>query len=436
MSLQQAWAEIAGTLEHACEAGKVDAVSLAAISGDELYAAAFGMANPSEGIAATTDTLFHIGSVTKAMTAEIVWGLVEQRKLSVDWSVADAAPELRRIAGLDDPRRTLRHLLAHTSGLDSDIVFDAGRGLDVLRTFFGKVDRIRALFAPGEHFSYSNIGYGILGRAAEIAGGAPFEDQLEGLLRDRHGLSQYAIHPSDKIRQRTAVHFYNGRPNAFGPHSSIASGTVLAMSMPHLARWGVRHRSGQLAATARMRSAAVTLPYNHRYEGWGCGFALMDGLGAGLFGHDGGTAGTGTFLRVSGRATWAMSATGAGAVGVYRAAEPLLRAATGLAPSRRQVVAPDAVGPLEAYEGAYSRHGADYVVSKSEDGGLVLTASGAMVAPMSLSLRPLSARVWEAVLPDLSLSIWVSFHDFDAQGRPGLISVFERMARRADGEVA
>jgi len=131
-----------------------------------------------------------------------------------------------------------------------------------------------------------------------------------------------------------------------------------------------------------------------------------------------------------------MSATGPGAIGVYREIEPMLRAALELAPSRRQGVLQELPGPLDVYEGVYSRHGADYAVSKSDDGGLIVTASGTMVAPMSLSLRSLSARVWEAILPGLGLSIWVSFHAFDAQGRPGLISVFERMARRREGHAA
>ncbi|HOY77192.1 MAG TPA: serine hydrolase domain-containing protein, partial [Hyphomonadaceae bacterium] len=403
MSLKRAWAEIAGTLENACASGKITAASLALTTGDELHAVAAGMANQPEGVSATTDTLFHIGSVTKAMTAEIIWNLAEQRKLSVDWSAAEAAPELARISGLDDPRLTLRHLLSHTSGLDSDIVFDAGLGPDVLRNFFGKVDRIGALFDPGQHFSYSNVGYGVLGRVAELAGGAPFEEQLASLLRNQHGLTHFAIHPADKIRQQTAVLFHDGQPVLFGPCSSIASGTLLAMSMSDLVRWGASHASGKLTSTSLMRAAAITLPHNHRYEGWGNGFALMDNLGAGLFGHDGGTAGTGTFLRICEQATWAMSATGPGAIGVYREIEPMLRAALELAPSRRQGVLQELPGPLDVYEGVYSRHGADYAVSKSDDGGLIVTASGTMVAPMSLSLRSLSARVWEAILPGLGL---------------------------------
>lgn len=191
--------EIAPIIERACGSGSIDGASLSVLHDGETYKSAWELANRDEEIAATPDTLFHIGSATKSLTAELVWKLIGQGRLSVDMPVISAAPELSHIATLADPRLTLAHLLSHTGGLDGDVIFDCGRGKDVLRRYMAAIPAIGSLFAPGEQFSYANIGYGILGRIVELVGGAPFEDALAKSLREDHKLSQFAILPIDKF---------------------------------------------------------------------------------------------------------------------------------------------------------------------------------------------------------------------------------------------
>ena len=50
-----------------------------------------------------------------------------------------------------------------------------------------------------------------------------------------------------------------------------------------------------------------------------------------------------------------------------------------------------------------------------------------------LRLRPLTDQVCEVRLESLGATVWVSFHDFDDSGRPQLLFLLERMARRASG---
>ncbi|MDB5495564.1 MAG: ampC [Phenylobacterium sp.] len=438
----------AGALEHriakACESGRVCAAALAIHADGQTQAFAAGFANAREDILATPDTLFHIGSATKAITAELVWRLIVDGRLTADLPVIEAAPELAHIATLADKRLTIGHLLSHTGGLDGDVIFEAGRGKDVLRRFMSQIQEIGSLCAPGERFSYANVGYNILARIVELHAAAPFEEALGDLLRNTHGLSQFAILPEEKIRQRTALlltrHGQEWVPSLFGPHSNIGSGTVLAMSMPDLARWGaLLAMSGEVAS--RMRQPAVRLPFNHRYQGWGFGVSLLDGMGAELFGHDGGTAGTATFLRIAPKSAsasaWAFAATGPDAVAVYRDIEPLIRETLGIgpAPPRKPQGAPPR--DLTPYEGRYERHGMTFDIQAGEGETLLLSASGAMASPIldGLHLRPLTTEVFETTIPALDASIWVSFHDFASDGKPGLLSVLERLARRAQADV-
>src|SRR5271155_2306225 len=94
--------EIAPVIEAACKTGSITAGSVAAIAAGETHAFAAGMANDVEGVAANEDTLFHIGSVTKCMTAELIWKLVLEGRLDVNMPVIAAAPELSHIATLAD----------------------------------------------------------------------------------------------------------------------------------------------------------------------------------------------------------------------------------------------------------------------------------------------------------------------------------------------
>lgn len=428
--------ELRSILAGACEDGRVDAACVAICSPRESGAVAVGSANPREDVAASAETLFHIGSVTKAITAELVWRLIDAGRLSSSTTIVDAAPELARLPAFADRRLTIAHLLSHTGGIDGDVIFDAGRGKDVLRRYMAQIPHVDLLFAPAAHFSYANLAYNVLGRIVEVVGGRAFEDALRELLCGTHGLSDVAILPEEKIRRRTALHFTRAGgkwlPSLFGPCSNIGSGTILAMSMPELARWG-RALLGTGEVVRNMRESAVALPFSHRYEGWGFGVSLFDESGRILFGHDGGTAGTTTFLRIAPRqdAAWAFAATGHGAAAVYRQLDPVLRKAIGLDTAPVRLVRGNVPGDLAPYEGVYARHGMTFTVRRVDD-ALGLSVAGAH-APQILNgliLRPLNVQVFETRIEAVAATVWISFHDFAADGRPGLFCALERMAKR------
>ena len=81
--------------------------------------------------------------------------------------MAAGALSLEQAAG--PPGSTIRHLLAHASGLDFD------------------TERVRA--APGARRIYSNTGYEVLASAVGAAVGMPFEDWLEQSVLEPMGLT-------------------------------------------------------------------------------------------------------------------------------------------------------------------------------------------------------------------------------------------------------
>jgi len=124
---------------------------------------------------ADSETIWGLASITKPFTAAAVMLLVERGIVALDESVADLLPEFMDGSSPETPfdRRavTLRHLLAHCSGLPgvSPDNLDLRRAHAPLEAFVTSFGRQPLLFAPGALHYYSNPG--IL-MAAEVVGRA------------------------------------------------------------------------------------------------------------------------------------------------------------------------------------------------------------------------------------------------------------------------
>lgn len=149
---------------------------------------AVGLRDNSAAIAFTTDTRFHVGSITKSLLATGVLRLITIGSLELDSPVNDYLPvNLPVLAGREGELVTLRHLLDHTAGLDDARMwqmFSERPTPDVpLLDAFGKprsLLRIRA--QPGARFSYSNMGYTLLGMVIETVTGQRYESYLDAQL--------------------------------------------------------------------------------------------------------------------------------------------------------------------------------------------------------------------------------------------------------------
>lgn len=187
-----------------------------------VMARGYGYAD-GEKTAVAADALFRVASVSKPITAVAVLKLVEEGRLGLDASAFALLPNLAPPKGATvDPRLsqiTVRHLLQHTGGWDRDAGFDpmfrpaeaaAAVGAPapasaetVIRWMMGKpLD-----FAPGTRYSYSNLGYAILGRIVERVAGTSYEAEVRrsvlepiGAGRTRLGASRLAGRLPGEVR--------------------------------------------------------------------------------------------------------------------------------------------------------------------------------------------------------------------------------------------
>jgi CubicO group peptidase (beta-lactamase class C family) len=165
-------------------------------SGDEIiYEGGFGFANVAEGVRFTPDTPTWCASIAKTFTAAGILMLVEEGLIELDEPVATSLP------GLPYPRVTVRHLLAHTSGLLPTSVYvtsvdtgDRTRTNDLLLEIIAE-QRPPLPFEPGSAFQYSNAAYDLAALLIERVSGESYSSFLEGRIFEPLSLSSTFLRP-------------------------------------------------------------------------------------------------------------------------------------------------------------------------------------------------------------------------------------------------
>jgi methyl acetate hydrolase len=210
-------------------------VAMAATRDGVVYQAAFGRRALSDEAAMSTDTVFWIASMTKAITSAAAMQLVEQGKLALDNEIANVLPELAApqvLEGFDSsgqprlrPARrsiTLRHLLTHTAGLVYEMWnAEMGRYMET-KAIPGIISCQNAalslplVFDPGEKWDYGiNIDW--VGKAVERVSGQLLGDYFAEHLFGPIGMEDTAFKLTPERRARLASMHARGPDGTLSP---------------------------------------------------------------------------------------------------------------------------------------------------------------------------------------------------------------------------
>jgi len=170
--------------------------------GERPEIAVFGLAGGGDTAAMTADRVHPLSSLSKPLTAATVLTLARDGRIELDDLLVELRPEAQAAA---DPRYamiTVRDLLRHSGGWDSDQSFDPFfLDRDALEHQLGIVDAHDCTpvavgmldqplqFTPGDRYAYSNLGYCWLGLIVEAVTGLSYEEAV-----NRHVLSQFESH--------------------------------------------------------------------------------------------------------------------------------------------------------------------------------------------------------------------------------------------------
>jgi CubicO group peptidase (beta-lactamase class C family) len=152
-------------------------------------------------------TQYRIGSITKTMTAILVLQCRD------DGLLALSDPIGRFVPGVPFGDRTVRQLLAHSSGMNAEPAGDwwerhPGVGFDELTKAMSEE---AAAMAPDRQHHYSNLGYGLLGEVVSRLRGAPWIDVVRRRILDPLGMRRTSYLPESPAAQGFSVHPWSGQ---------------------------------------------------------------------------------------------------------------------------------------------------------------------------------------------------------------------------------
>jgi methyl acetate hydrolase len=217
----QSKAQIDQILRQKCEAREIPGVVAMAATGNEvIYEGAFGKRDLSKNDAMTSDSVFWIASMTKAITTAAGMQLVEQGKLSLDEPIGKVLPDLAApqvLEGFDangEPKLraakkpiTLRHLMTHTAGFAYDMwngdcaQYLEKTGTPAITTCQNAALKTPIMTDPGTRWEYgTNIDF--VGKAVEAASGKRLDAYLRDNLFTPLGMNDTGFRISDGMRPR------------------------------------------------------------------------------------------------------------------------------------------------------------------------------------------------------------------------------------------
>ncbi len=271
------------------ESGRFSGYVLVAQHDQPIYARAFGFADRAAQRAATAETTFRIGSVTKQFTAAAILALEQAGKLKVTDTVKQHLPDY------PGPAKdvTIHQLLTHTGGIPNYTAFpefEAKKAQpfttrQLLETFWDRPLE----FEPGSKHAYSNSGYAILGAIIEKASGKSYAAYVHDALFVPAGMTRTAA--DDKVGAPDRAEGYKAEGDALGPSDPIdvsiafAAGAVRS-SANDMVRW---HRA--LSGDTILPTAARTRLYQPDKDDHAYGWVVADVSGRETVWHSGGIDG-------------------------------------------------------------------------------------------------------------------------------------------------
>jgi D-alanyl-D-alanine carboxypeptidase len=385
--LEEAFERIGRTAELDLPLTHAPGLALAVTDGnDTLGAVVRGFADVAAGRPIRVDTRFQIGSISKSFAALCILQEEARGTVALDVSVNELLPWLE----LPEPFGpiTLHHLLTHTSGLMTGIEHGP----------WGKADALRArsyppTFAPGERFSYSNLGYKLVGHVLERVTSMPVHALLQQRILGPLGMTRSVGAILEEDRADAAVGYeplLSDRPahlqSQLAPApwqvSNVADGSIVSTvadlcAYARVVLSGGRGPSGALLELDRFeRWIGPYVDAEERGTRYGYGWNVADLDGRRTVQHSGGTLGFESLLTIwpdEGLAV-ALCLNGYGlrdALGSY--ALNVVSAAVGArpAPDPVQPEPPERIADADSLAGRFV--GGDRTIElDAADGGLVL----------------------------------------------------------------
>ncbi|KAL8562198.1 hypothetical protein ACOMHN_005183 [Nucella lapillus] len=313
--------EVDSFIEAVMRCKHVPGLSVAVVKAGERWTEGYGVGEMKRGVPVGRDTMFGVGSVTKAFTSALLAIAVEEVNSEgndITWQtrVKELVSEDLELAKHLQDNMTLEDILAHRTGLmAADIMAVAGFPPHVSRAQFIRELRYLPDFLPFRlSWYYNNWIYSLAGDVTEYLLGDKWEKLLKERLLMPLGMkdsllvwddinvtSSKMARPYQRIRgslkelDKSLFDLRQGRPSG----SLAASADDMAKWMKFLLQQGVVQPSGDRLLSQRMMEDMMTshitinvslkdVPVGDRLDGYGFGWFKGSYRGKPTVSHTGG----------------------------------------------------------------------------------------------------------------------------------------------------
>lgn len=230
-------------LDKISKKGKAVGVNLALFNSKGIiYNYNYGFANKEQGIKSNNDSLYMIGSNTKVLTALAILKLMEEGKLSLEDDVKKHIPEFEVQSYFEYDKISIKNLLMHRSGLVSDLFHLI---LGKTRDYHEVIPELRETYltaTPGKMFSYSNVGYTVLGIVIERVSGLSYTEYIQEEIAKPLGIQvHFLLDEEDRHKFASSVSLcYDRKGKAVEDNLStlLPAGSNTYMSLSDFIKFG------------------------------------------------------------------------------------------------------------------------------------------------------------------------------------------------------
>ena len=270
----------------------VDLVGIGAtvlVDGSAVATAVSGTRRQSSDVLLTIDDQWHLGSITKSMTATVIARMVERGQFSWDSRLPELLPAT---FGTIDPswaEVTLIQLLNHTAGLPANfpVLTQYDRPTDPDKLHEARRQHLLAVLSsasqspPGSKMAYSNVGYSLAGFIAAEKAQTGWEQLMRQQLFEPLDLQSAGFGPprgkqplDQPWGHKRALFFRSpAAPDGLADNTPIMgpAGSV-HMSMADLARYGWGHLQGETQDSPLLKSATFKKLHQGGAGQYACGW--------------------------------------------------------------------------------------------------------------------------------------------------------------------
>ena len=203
-------------IEKEIKAKNIPSLSIAVVDDQRVvFTASVGYADPHRKLAATPDTGYRVGSVSKPFTALLLMIFVELGLIDLDVPVQTYLPDFQPI-NKSGKKITLRQMLSHRSGIVREgpvgNYFDDSQPsiADTVKS----LNNTELVFEPGSTTAYSNMALATVGRVLERTQKEPFAKLMQRKLLDPIGMTDSSFLLTPKLRDalpKAPMWTYHGR---------------------------------------------------------------------------------------------------------------------------------------------------------------------------------------------------------------------------------